>query len=264
MIEIDFFLDIFWKCLGNMPYFILYLGCLLYLGRYGSKLMKQIFVWPFVILLVTVYNPLVMGFVLGMTDWSDRYYRFFWLMPVGILYAYMFATIIDKQQRKDAKFAIVLLVACMVLLCGNTQIKEVPDENIYKMDDYILELSELIEEEKTADQPVVVFDRNVYYQIRQYDATILMAVNNVEMTLYGEKMADELDSEEQYLDQGHAAGLFVRGVEVDANLVNEIFEERNAEFFVRNVDYYSDEYIQSLNLSYVGEVDGYEVYRCMH
>lgn len=263
IVGVEFFRDIFWVCMGKMPYFILYLGCVLYLGRYGSKLMKQIFVWPVAILLATVYNPLLMGYVLGMTEWSDRYYRFFWLLPVGILCAYMLATVIEKQKRIDGKAAITLFVLCMVLICGNTQIKEIPDENIYKMDDYILELSELIDRESVEEQPVVITDANVYYQIRQYDPTILMAIYNWEMNLYGENYADEVDLADQYLSRSNACYMFMRGMEIDADIVNAIFAERNVEFFVRNIDYYSDEYMQTLNLSYVGEVEGYEVYRCV-
>ena len=263
VIGIEFFLNYFWSYWGNMLYLVIYLGVLLYLGRYGSKLMKQIFVWPFLILLFTVYNPLIMGPVLEVTGWADRYSRFFWILPVEILCAYTFAMLIDRRKNMSSKAVMVCLMICMALMCGGTLIKEIPDENIYKMDDYILEISELIGEEKTTERPIIICDRNVYYQIRQYDASLLMAINNDEMTMYGEKQADELVVEEQYLSQSNAGAMFVRGAEVDAELVNALLVERNADFFVRNIDYYSDEYLQSLNLSYVGEVEGYEIDRCV-
>ena len=45
--------------------------------------------------------------------------------------------------------------------------------------------------------------------------------------------------------------------------MNEIFAERQVDFFVRNNSkYYSAEYLQQLDLTYVGAVEGYEVYRC--
>ena len=44
--------------------------------------------------------------------------------------------------------------------------------------------------------------------------------------------------------------------------MNEVFRERQVDFFVRNTQYYSAEYLQQLDLTYVGAVDGYEVYRC--
>lgn len=263
VIGIEFFRNYFWRYWGNMLYLILYLGILLYLGRYGSKLMKQIFVWPFIILLITVYNPWVMGPVLELTGWADRYSRFFWMLPVEILCAYILATLIEKQKNAGRKVVVAGFVLCMVFICGNKQIKEIPDENIYKMDNYILEISELIDEERMEEQSVVITDANVYYQIRQYDPTILMAINNTEMNLYGENYNAEIPWEEQYLSQSNACYMFMRGMEIDADIVNEIFAGRNVEFFVRNVDYYSDEYMQNLNLSYVGKTDGYEVYRCV-
>jgi hypothetical protein len=263
-IGIEFFYNNFWQYWGGMLYLVLYLGCLLYLGRYGSKWMKQIFVWPFLFLLLTAYNPLIMGPILSLTGWEDRYCRFFWVLPVEILCAYLLAVLIERQKSGGAKTAVILLGICMVLVCGNKTIPEIPDENIYKMDDYILEMSELIDEEKSTEQPIVMFDPNVYYQIRQYNPTLLAALNNVEMCIYTEQSAEEIDKEEQYVSDGNLGSMFVRGVEVDAEQINRLFRERNVEFFVRNKDYYSDEYLQSLALSYVGEVKGYEVYRCTH
>lgn len=43
-----------------------------------------------------------------------------------------------------------------------------------------------------------------------------------------------------------AVSLFVKGVEVDASIMNEIFAERHVDFFVRNTRYYSAEYLQQL------------------
>ena len=73
---------------------------------------------------------------------------------------------------------------------------------------------------------------------------------------------EELPVDGQYDDHSTAVSLFVKGVEVDASIMNEIFAERQVDFFVRNTQYYSAEYLQQLDLIYVGAVDGYEVYRC--
>lgn len=262
VVGMDFFLQNYRFYWGGMLYLVLYLGCLLYFGRYGSKLVKQIFVWPFVIMLVTAYNPFIMGIVLGQTDWEDRYTRFFWVLPVEFLCSYMLAVLIERQRDEGRKAAVALLAVCMVLVGGNMKIKVIPDENIYKIDDCILELSELIGAEKMTEQPVIVCDPDVYYLIRQYDPTLLEGVNNVEMNIYTGKVAEDIDVSEQEVSIGNAVSMFVRGVEIDTETVKALFQERNVDFFVRNVDYYSEEYVQSLGLSYVGAVEGYEVYRC--
>ena len=56
--------------------------------------------------------------------------------------------------------------------------------------------------------------------------------------------------------------MFQTLIKVDASIMNEVFRERQVDFFVRNTQYYSAEYLQQLDLTYVGAVDGYEVYRC--
>lgn len=261
---VDFFLKIFGKYWGDMLYLILYLGVLLYIGRYGTRVMKQVFVYPFMILLFTVYNPLIMGPVMTLTDWEDRYYRFYWVLPVQILCAYLFAELIERQRNGAAKAAVTGLVICMVLMCGDTMIQKIPDENIYKIDDFVIEISEAIAEEKTREQPIIIADASLYYIIRQYDPAILFAINNHEMNLYHGKNIDEESMEEAYASQSNAACMLAMGIEIDAALANEIFRGRDVDFFVRSIDNYSDEYISSLALSYVRTVDNYEIYRCTH
>lgn len=263
MIEAGFFWGNFLQYWGNMLYAVLYLAGLVYFARYGSKLMKQIFVWPFVILLLTAYNPLVMGIVIAKTDWQDRYYRFFWVLPVQILCSYLFAVLIEQQKAVSRKVVVAVFVLCMVLMSGNMPIQKIASQNIYKMDGYILELAKLIEEKKDTEQPVIVCDQNVYYQIRQYDASLIEAVNNSEMSLYGWLDKGDIDSSEQYKSDGNALSMFVRGVEVDPDLIHTIFQQRSVTFFVRNKEYYSQEYMQELDYLYVGSVDGYELYQCV-
>ena len=91
---------------------------------------------------------------------------------------------------------------------------------------------------------------------------VIEAVNNTEMARYMFTDTEELPVDGQYDDHSTAVSLFVKGVEVDASIMNEIFAERQVDFFVRNTRYYSAEYLQQLDLTYVGAVEGYEVYRC--
>ena len=110
---------------------------------------------------------------------------------------------------------------------------------------------------------MIVCDQNVYYQIRQYDASLIEAINNIEMSLYGWLDKSDIDINDQYKSDGNALSMFAHGVEVDPDIIHTIFQQRTVMFFIRNKEYYSQEYIQELGYLYVGSVEGYELYQCI-
>ena len=138
------------------------------------------------------------------------------------------------------------------------------DDNIYKIDDQVIEVAELIGEHADNECPIVFYDEELYYWIRQYDASLIAAVNAGEMQLYRWVVKEDIDPNEQYESEGRALSMFVRGVEVEPETINRVIEMREVDFFVRNTGFYSEEYLKQLNIEYVDSVDGYELYRCIH
>ena len=128
----------------------------------------------------------------------------------------------------------------------------------------MIEVAEMIDAASDKKNPVVFYDEELYYWIRQYDASLIAAVKPAEMDIYRWMEMDDIDVSEQDEDEGTALSMFVRGVEIEPETVNHAMESRNVDFFVRNTDFYSEEYLQQLNIVYVDEVDGYELYRCVH
>lgn len=261
--NLEFFKTVFMNYWWNGLFFVIYLGALVYIVRQKSFVMKQVFVGPFVILLATVFNPLVMGPILQITEWENRYSRFFWMLPVEILSAYILACLIENQRRMEEKTAVIIIVACLVFLCGSSATEMSLDDNIYKVDDSVIAVAELIDEVSDKERPIVFYDEELYYWIRQYDASLIAGVNAGEMEKYRWMTIEEIDPAEQYEDEGTALAMFVRGVEVEPAIVNQAIKNREVDFFVRDVDVYSDEYLQQLDIVYVDSVEGYELYRCI-
>ena len=69
MAEIDFFYQNFWKYWNGALYLVPYLGCLVYLVYKRDKKLMELFVWPFLILLATVYNPFLMRPIIEKMGW---------------------------------------------------------------------------------------------------------------------------------------------------------------------------------------------------
>lgn len=262
--NLEFYRTTFMNYWWNGLFFVIYLGGLVYILQQKSKEMKQVFVAPFVILLFTVFNPLVMEPILEMTDWRNRYSRFFWMLPVEILSAYILACFVERQKRGEARAAMVVFTACLVFLCGGSATEVELDDNIYKIDNRVIEVAEMIEAASEQENPIVFYDEDLYYWIRQYDPSLIAAVKPAEMDIYRWMEMEEIDAEDQYKDEGTALSMFVRGVEIEPETVNQAIKSRDVDFFVRNTDFYSEEYLRQLDIVYVAEVDGYELYRCVH
>lgn len=243
-------------------FFVIYLVALVYIVRQKAGLMKQIFVWPFLILLITIFNPLVMEPILQMTGWQDRYSRFFWMLPVELLCAYVLACVIEKQQCKEEKLAIAVFVGCLIFLCGSSATKLELDDNIYKIDQTVIDVADRLSELSEKENPVVFYDEDLYYWIRQYNPSFVAALPYSQMVIYRWQDAQSIDTSEQYESKKKALAMFAQGVEVEPKIVNNMLKRREVEFFVRNKKFYSAEYMEQLNLVYVDTVDEYEIFRC--
>ena len=131
-----------------------YLGCLVYLVYKKDKKLMELFVWPFLILLATVYNPFLMRPIIEKMGWEDRYMRFYWLLPAEFLCAYLLARLVNRKAKREVQFAVGVVVLGIVFLCGSSLVKYIPDENVYKIDSWVLETSELIAETSKKENPV--------------------------------------------------------------------------------------------------------------
>lgn len=163
-----------------------------------------------------------------------------------------------RAQHLDFVFSL-----SFIFVRGSTSEAAV-DDNIYKIDDSVIAVADMIEEHKEMENPVVLCDAELYYWIRQYNPAVTNAVTNSVMDIYRFKAADEIDTTEQYESKKKALSMFTRGVEIDVETANELLKKKKVDYFVRNTDYYSDFYLEHLNLEYVDAVDGYELYRCIH
>lgn len=261
--DLEFYRTIFTNYWWHGLFFVVYLGGLVYLAAGKSAELKQVFVWPFLIMLISIFNPLLMEPILQRTGWQNRYSRFFWMLPAELLCAYILAVLIERQNRAEWRAGMIVMAACLVFLCGGSATEFALDDNIYKIDDSVIAVAEMIDAASEKERPVVLYDEEMYYWIRQYDASFTTGAKISEMETYRWMTADEIDTAEQYDSKKNAVAMFIRGIEVEPALINKVFAGREIDFFVRNRNFYSEEYLKQLNLVYVDAVEGYELYRCV-
>jgi len=218
----------------NCAYFMLYLAALVFVALKGTKREKQIFLPGAVLLLLTVYNPVLPVLLDKIFDVNSEYYRFFWIAPVIVLVPYIAVKLIFLSQDKKQTAVVSVLMAAVFLLSGNFLYKNgyVPATNSYKMPDEMIQISELIHEDAAVEYPKAFLEYEYNMQMRQYDPKMLLTIDR-EDYLYA---VSNPYTEEMLQDEEHpqyrllAALIRYQSVETDAFLA--ALDETNTEYIV--------------------------------
>ena len=102
----------------NCAFPVLFFVALLFLCVKGSKEEKRLFLPGAIVLLLTVYNPLMPVLLMRFFDVNSEYYRFFWITPVVILVPYVAIRVILMQKSKPMMAAMTVLLIVLFILSG--------------------------------------------------------------------------------------------------------------------------------------------------
>lgn len=150
---------------------------------WGRKKSSRIFIGYTAFLFLTVYNPVVVKYIIAKLDFENEYYRFIWILPVIPAMAYYGTTFVSWFKKKWMKAAAALAVLGVFVLLGNPLNGVVKDfaaaDNIYKVPDELMEICDILYEnmETPDSQPKVVFDNSLNNIVRQYDARFKLTIN---------------------------------------------------------------------------------------
>lgn len=262
--DFRFFIDVFNNFWGTYILPILFLIALAILYKKKCDICNKIFINPFIFLLITVYNPVVMYFIMKVINISERYYRFYWLTPVALIVGVAMADLIGEVENERYRLGIFALAMFVCLTVGVRNNFMVNLGNVYNVSQDTIDISYIIQCDKPEDESKVVFaDMGIVYYLRMYDGTVMPLVTRTNDensdTLFSKPM-DEIY--EDYCSSGKSYVLIAnRNVEYDSEKVRSDLEKDGAEYFVRNKLWYSPEYMNALGFTLIGESENYEVYR---
>lgn len=170
---------------GTWLYAILSMICLIFIIRYKKKNAGFLFGWYPLILLVTVYNPFLMNPVIEKMGFESEYYRFFWMLPVNFLLAYGVVEGISSCKGLWKKAVIALVFFGTVLIWHKDSLLDAVDlsmpQNVYKVEDDLLMISEIIHADSTEEQPTVALPLEYNLQARQYDPSLKLSIERDKM-----------------------------------------------------------------------------------
>ena len=185
----------------NCAFLMLYFLALVFLCIKGSELEKRIFIPCGLVLLLTVYNPVCPVILMHFFDVNSEYYRFFWIAPAIILVPYVAVRLVMMLDAPAKRVGLAVLIAIMIIMSGNFLYGSgyVPSENIYKMPNELIEVSEIIHNDTNKEYPKAFLEYEYNMQMRQYDPKILLTVDREEY-LYATSMnyTDEMLQDETH------------------------------------------------------------------
>jgi beta-lactamase superfamily II metal-dependent hydrolase len=165
---------------GDGIYLTLGIGAVTYLAVKGKGDQKKHFFLGFLLLFGFLYLcPFTAHVIMEYCIGKNVYWRMFWIVPVTVLIAYMFASMISRLGRKWQRCIAILGICLAIMQSGVFIYRENFSErqNRYKLYMEVPVICDLIEEDAdkcgiTEKGLIVVND--LASQIRQYDASIRM------------------------------------------------------------------------------------------
>ncbi len=247
----------------NCAYFMLYLAALVFVALKGTKREKQIFLPGAVLLLLTVYNPVLPVLLDKIFDVNSEYYRFFWIAPVIVLVPYIAVKLIFLGGDKKQTAVVSVLLAAVFLLSGNFLYKNgyVPATNIYKMPDEMIQISELIHEDAAVEYPKAFLEYEYNMQMRQYDPKMLLTIDR-EDYLYA---VSNLYTEEMIQDEEHPQyrllAVLIRYQSVETDDFLAALDATNTEYIVLSKNNLMMPFLENAGLTAINYTNDHVIFK---
>ena len=150
-------MKIYWSSCWYPLLFAVGLLCTLIWGRRRSS---RIFIGYTFFLLLTVYNPLVVKYLISKAKFENEYYRFIWILPVIPAVAYYGVRLVTVIRWKWLRPIMAVLVVAALIVLGNPLEGVVTNfakaENIYKVPDDLRAICDVIHQNQENEAPRVI------------------------------------------------------------------------------------------------------------
>ncbi|MCR4797788.1 MAG: histidine phosphatase family protein [Lachnospiraceae bacterium] len=154
-------------------YFAVYAILVVALFIKGSKKEKFFFVFPVLVLTLTLFNPLLITPIMDDIGLAPRIRRIYWLLPVNVLLAYMAVKLVFLASRKFLRGLLTVLLCVCIALCGSSMVNSAMDktENPYKLSEDIISIAESLPRNEMGEVKVAYTDPELL-ALREYDPAI--------------------------------------------------------------------------------------------
>lgn len=262
--------DAFRTAIGGVEWFVLaYFICIACFFIIGKDYMNDGFVYPLIFMILTIFNPFLIVPLANVIGLLPRIRRLFWLMPVNLTLAFVFTWAVFAPKKKYLRLLAAACVSAWVIFFGSCALPyfHLP-ENIYKVSDTVLEISDLIEEdsaENGLDKTVLYSDVELL-ELRQYNPSIHSVLRRNDLLDWSVDPSDEQAVKSVIKSKHvlHTLALVSRyGVEIKQSRFLKYMERVKAPYVITEPARDLHDYLTSAGFEQIGSVDGYRIYHLM-
>ncbi len=258
------FRELFTMYAGTGFYMGLYGASLIYILAKGDKREKIVFLATPALLLLTALNPFLMPLTTTLYGGdSDIFYRFFWILPIGILLAYCAVKLVMEQTKKRSR----LLLACtciLIFMIFGQFILGYRDfstpQNPMKIPSETIEIVDALHEDniqnggKPNEEITVAVSAHHIYDIRSYDPSIQLVFG------FGDTIGRWSPREPENISV--LINLFWNAIPEEASAVQRALTEEAVDYIVFPASYAGGDVFIDIGCELVSTVGDFLIYRC--
>lgn len=256
-------MEAYWgSCLFPLLFAAVLLWTLFRKKKDGSK----VFLYYTVFLFLTVYNPVLVKYVVPKVKFENEYYRFIWILPVIPALAYYGVCLVWKFRKKWQRFVAFAAVLCVIVAAGSPKDCLTENftmaENIYKVPDELRTVCDVIHQDRGMESPRVVFDTTLNNLARQYDPSLCLVINrNAAIYRSGSTVTGTFDEDSVwYKRQKVIMDVVYYQQQDNLNRFQRALKYTKTDYLAVKIDLPNHDFIRSAGCQTVAATENYVVY----
>ena len=158
----------------------------------GTREEKETFVFPVIVLALTLYNPLLINPIMDDIGLLPRIRRIYWLLPVNVLLAYMAVKAVFLLQKKTLRIITAIALCVCIALGGSSMVNTAMDrtKNPYKLPEDVIAIADSLERDENKEVHAAFVDPELL-ALREYDPAIKNRLNRKLMWTWDVDVTDD-------------------------------------------------------------------------
>ena len=261
---VDACMRLYWSSCWYPLLFVVGLICTLIWGR---KRNSRIFIGYTLFLLLTVYNPLVVKYMIPRFKFENEYYRFIWIIPVVPAVAYYGVRLVTMFKKKWLRVLLAIAVSVGFMILGNPLDGVVTNfamtENIYKVPNDLRAVCDVIHQNQENDFPRVAFDNGLNSIVRQYDAGIATVISrNASIYRAGSTVAGTYDEDSSFYKRQKALlDVIDYHIYEDKEGFRSALKKSKTDFIVTLTEQTDNEWLTDCGCELIAQTESHLIYK---
>ncbi|MCR5160337.1 MAG: hypothetical protein K6C06_01085 [Lachnospiraceae bacterium] len=268
MESVRFIWDSFTNYAGSSKIWLFYPIALIVIAVFDGKDGRRLFLYPLLLQILTIFNPLIVGKLVSRFGFGERYLRMFWILQYYVVIAYAGMLIVRRFRKKVWRSGAAAVLAAMLIFAGRPVFlgEDTPGYNLAEntafVEDEYIQLSAIFHSEGKK-MPRILYHPEMVLTYREYDPDVqsLITRKALEIMLSYEN--------EQAFFKGKMKKYFKRLMRVywydDTNVTSSRFlralRKRKVDYIVTISDTQLKEYFEENGLTVIGSTAHHLVWR---